>query len=155
MDTRPIEKAKPPLTIKTPGEGRYGFTLIPISGVDLAMPRPVRGDAPQVWVEVDETAPVVRILRVEAGRGADSGDVTIYWDASDNKQLTANPISIYYSDKPSGGEWKPIATQLPNTHSYIWGKKEIEAVSVLHQNRSDRPGGQRRPRHRAIRSRSI
>jgi hypothetical protein len=122
VDTREMEKAKSPLPIKAPNEGRYGFTLIPISGVDLAMPRPVRGDPPQVWVEVDETAPTVRILRVEAGRGADSGDVTIYWDASDNKQLIANPISIYYSDKASGGEWTAIGTQLPNSRSYVWPK---------------------------------
>ncbi len=121
-----VEKAKPPLALKATSEGRFGFTLIPVSGVDLAMPRPVRGDQPQVWIEVDETAPRVRIERIEVGRGADSGDVTISWDATDNRQLSAKPISIFYSDKAEGGEWKPIALGLPNSRSYVWPRTETK-----------------------------
>ena len=124
LETREKDKAKSPLLIHVPSEGRYGFTLIPISGVDLAMPRPVAKDQPQRWIEVDTTPPVVRVLRTEVGRGADSGNVTIYWEATDNRELAAKPISIYYKDpvKPATPEWTLIAKDLPNTGSYVWGK---------------------------------
>src|SRR5262249_32785238 len=115
--------------INAEGEGRYGFTLIPISGVELAPKRPERGDPPQVWVEVDETAPRVRVERVEVGRGADSGNITINWEASDNRKLADKPITISFSDKPNG-TWTAIATQLPNTRSFVW---RYDEKTVPHQ----------------------
>jgi hypothetical protein len=122
--------AKPPVIINAEGEGKYGFTLIPISGVDLAPKRPERGDAPQVWVEVDETPPRVRVERVEVGRGADSGNITIYWEASDNRKLADKPVTISFSDKPKDGTWTVIATQLPNTRSFVW---RYDEKTVPHQ----------------------
>jgi hypothetical protein len=128
LETREKDKAKSPLSIHVPGEGRYGFTLIPISGVDLAMARPMPRDQPQQWIQVDLTPPKVRVQRMEVGRGLDSGNVTIYWDASDDSkgQLAANPISIYYKDpdKPTTPEWTVIAKDLPNSRSYVWKDKE-------------------------------
>jgi hypothetical protein len=123
-------EAKPPVIINAEGEGRYGFTLIPISGVELAPKRPERGDPPQVWVEVDETAPRVRVERVEVGRGADSGNVTVHWEASDNRKLADKPITISFSDKATGGTWTAIATQLPNTRSFVW---RYDEKAVPHQ----------------------
>src|SRR5262249_22634088 len=50
-----------PYTVTVQSEGRYGFTLIPRSGVGLADKPPQAGDQPQIWVEVDETKPDLRL----------------------------------------------------------------------------------------------
>ena len=46
----------------TQPEGQYGFRLVPVSGAGLSDGIPVPGDAPDIRVVVDVTAPVVRIF---------------------------------------------------------------------------------------------
>src|SRR5262249_32036257 len=50
-----------PFEITVNGQGRYGYTLCPISGVGRGPAAPRAGDQPQVWIEVDETPPVVQL----------------------------------------------------------------------------------------------
>jgi hypothetical protein len=128
MGTAPLKpeniNVNQPIELTVDKEGRYGYTLIPRSGVGLSALKPDRGEQPQVWVEVDETPPTVRVEKVEVGRGADQGNITIYWTAQDNRQLIDNPITISYSDKPDGS-WTVIgAAHLPNARSYIWHMDE-------------------------------
>src|SRR5205823_4833755 len=52
-------------TVKVQGEGRYGFTLVPRLPEGLIRPAPREGEQPQIWVEVDETKPVVTLTGVE------------------------------------------------------------------------------------------
>jgi hypothetical protein len=111
---------KPPFVYTVPGEGLYGFTLLPRSGVGLADHPPRSGDQPQVWVEVDLTPPVVHVVKVDVGRGQDSGKLTIMWKATDKgDNLSAEPISLSYA-KQEDGEWKPIAANVPNSGYYVW-----------------------------------
>src|SRR5207248_511307 len=49
-----------PLDISVERQGRYGFWIVPVSGVGLAE-RPQVGSQPQVWVEVDTTLPIVKL----------------------------------------------------------------------------------------------
>jgi hypothetical protein len=108
-----------PLEFDVSGEGLYGFTIIPRSGANLGQKEPQPGEQPQMWVEVDLTRPVVRLGRIDVGRGPEAGFVTITWTASD-KNLGANPIRISYADQP-GGTWTPISsTNLENTGRYQW-----------------------------------
>src|SRR5262249_18385920 len=73
-----------PHEVTLASEGRWGFTLIPVSGVGLSERPPSVGDQPQVWIEVDETKPVVNLYRVEIGRGGvDNGRLILTWSASD------------------------------------------------------------------------
>jgi hypothetical protein len=109
---------RPPFVFEVQSEGLYGFTLLARSGVGLSERTPQPGDVPQVWVEVDETRPVVRLLGAEVGRGADTGKLTITWSAAD-KNLTPQPINLSYSEKPEG-EWTTIAASLPNTGRFVW-----------------------------------
>jgi hypothetical protein len=106
---------KPPYTVKLPGEGRYGLTLIARSGVGLGLPTPKAGDTPQVWVEVDTTKPEVKNLSVEVGRGADVGALTVRWIAKD-LHMRANPITISYMDAKEGaaGQWQIMAANIAN-----------------------------------------
>jgi hypothetical protein len=107
-----------PYPVEVAGEGRYGFAVVAVSGVGRAGPRPSSGDTPEVWVEVDTTAPKVRLLSVDPGQGVDQGRLTIAWTASD-KNLAPQPISILYAEAPEG-PWKPIAESLPNDGKFVW-----------------------------------
>jgi hypothetical protein len=107
-----------PFPVKLPGEGVYGLTMVVKSGVGYGDRPPQPGDAPQMWIEVDLTKPVVQIQRVEPGRGADSGKLFITWSATD-KNLGPTPVSIYYAEQAEG-PWKEIVTNLDNTGRYVW-----------------------------------
>ena len=63
---------------------------------------PKVGDAPQVWVEVDTTKPIVQLKGVEVGRGQDTGNLTINWSASD-KNFSRQPISLSYDHRVIDG----------------------------------------------------
>lgn len=108
----------PPYSIELHSEGRYGFTLVAVSGVGLSIERPRAGDPPQVWIEVDETLPEVRLSSVEVGQGANTGKMTIRWAASD-RYLKAQPITLSYGSSASG-PWTPIKTDLANEGVYVW-----------------------------------
>jgi hypothetical protein len=110
---------KPPLFVDVSDEGTYGLTLVVRSGVGLGERPPQVGDPPQLWVEVDLTRPVVRLLDVDVGRSADAGNLTVTWSATD-KNLGDNPISLFYADTPDAQVWEPVARNLANTGRYVW-----------------------------------
>jgi hypothetical protein len=110
-----------PFEIAVAGEGRYGFTLVAVSGVGHAEARPQAGDPPQVWVEVDLTPPAVQLIGVDVGNGAEKGTVTIEWRAAD-KFLAAQPITLSYGT--ADGQWTPIAANIANSGRYVWRMPE-------------------------------
>jgi hypothetical protein len=134
-DTR--ESAIP---LEFPGEGLYGITLVAKSGVGLSEPPPRPGDAPQIWVEVDLTPPVVDQLNVLVGRGDDKGKVNIYWKAGD-KNLAGRPITISYAEKTEG-PWVPITTQPQlNSGRYAWSvPQDVPSQFYVRVQAVDRAG---------------
>lgn len=110
--------AKPPYVVDVNDEGMYGFSLVARSGVGLSDKPPQMGDQPHIWVEVDLTRPVVRLLGTDVGRGPDTGNLTITWGATD-KNLAKQPVSLSFSET-GDSEWKPIAANLDNTGRYVW-----------------------------------
>ncbi|MFM7151599.1 MAG: hypothetical protein ACKO23_17375 [Gemmataceae bacterium] len=102
-----------PFEITVTSQGRYGFTLRPISGVGRGTVAPRAGDLPHVWVEVDETPPVVQLHHVIVGEGSDAGKITVQWRAED-KFLKEQPITIYYATSAEG-EWKVLKENVENT----------------------------------------
>jgi hypothetical protein len=109
-------KPKESFTLTVRSEGRWGFTLIPRSGVGLARKPPAVGEQPQLWVEVDETKPVVRLLGVTVGQGADAGKLAITWTAAD-RFLQAQPITIKYATTATG-PWTELRSKLENTGTF-------------------------------------
>lgn len=105
-----------PATVTVESAGRWGFRLIPRSGVGLAERDPQPNDAPDIWVEVDDKPPQVRVTKVTVLQEADGGYLTVYWTA-DDAFLRAMPITILWKD-PQGSKWTPLATELPNTGSW-------------------------------------
>jgi hypothetical protein len=107
--------AKGPATVTVETTGRWGFRLIPRSGVGLAEPDPRPGDPPDLWVEVDDRAPQVHIVNVVVTPGADTGRMTVTWTASD-PFLSRQPITISYS--PNGQEDWRVIDKCENTGSF-------------------------------------
>ncbi len=113
----------PPCILEVPEEGRYGFTLVARSGVDLGEAPPKPGDLPHIWVEVDETKPQLKLLSAEVGRGIDQGTMTFVWTAAD-RFLGPTPITISYATSVDG-PWTPTGTEpLANTGRFVWKMPE-------------------------------
>jgi hypothetical protein len=108
--------SKGPVTVTVEASGRWGFRLIPRSGAGLAERDPRPGDAPDIWVEVDDKPPQVRVSNVTVTQETDDSYLTVYWKVDDTF-LQPMPITILMKD-PKGGEWTTIAEGLPNTGSW-------------------------------------
>jgi hypothetical protein len=111
-----------PATVSVESSGRWGFRLIPVSGVGLKERDPLPGDAPDIWVEVDDRPPQVRVTNVIVTPEADGGYLIVSWKA-DDAFLHSMPITIFLAS-PQGGDWTAVATNLPNTGS--WRQKLAE-----------------------------
>ncbi|HZT79492.1 MAG TPA: hypothetical protein VFA26_04705 [Gemmataceae bacterium] len=111
--------AQPPYVVEVKEEGAYGFTLIAKNGVGRSGdPPPQVGDPPQVWVKVDLTKPVVRVQGAEVGKGADSGNLTVFYDARD-ENLDDRPITISFAEHREG-PWTKVAEKERHTGRYVW-----------------------------------
>ncbi|MDB5311885.1 MAG: hypothetical protein JWO38_6087 [Gemmataceae bacterium] len=119
----------------TQPEGAYGFRIVPVSGAGLSEATPVAGDAPDIRVVVDVSAPVVRIFPAVSDPASPDA-LMIKWEATD-RNFSDDPITLEWSEGPTG-PWRPVATasgdgvmqvgttaaviarRLPNTGNYAW-----------------------------------
>lgn len=104
-----------------PQDGRYGFIVIPESGVGKREPDPRPNSPAQQLVEVDTVKPTVKIRNVLVSPGGAIGPrVEVEWDA-DDRNMMPDPIVLEYRDatKP-GGAWASIAEKVPNSRRYVW-----------------------------------
>jgi hypothetical protein len=106
-----------PITAQLPGEGVYGFRLVLESGAGLSKGPPNSGDAPELRVEVDTTAPQVELYQLAPDPNLSNG-VILRWNAAD-KNIAPNPITLEWAENPEG-QWQSIATAIPNTGTYSW-----------------------------------
>jgi hypothetical protein len=128
-----------PLVVHVAEEGRYGFSLVVKSGVGISSPPPRAGDPPQLWVEVDETKPKVRLLHAEVGKGLETDCLTLTWMASD-ANLIPKPMTISTATCKDG-PWTPVASNLENTGKYVWHMpKDVPYQFYVRVEASDRAG---------------
>lgn len=106
-----------PAEIDLPGEGLYGIRLAVTNGNGFGGATPAPGDTPHSWIEVDTTAPVVQLRDIDPMTSG--GTLEIRWVATD-KNLSAEPINLYYATKREG-PWQPLARNVKNDGSYRWG----------------------------------
>lgn len=101
-------------------DGRYGFIVIPESGVGRREPEPRISTPPQHLVEVDTIKPVIKIRTVNVTPGGTIGPrVEIEWDA-DDRNLMPDPIVLEYAADKSALTWTTIAEKIPNSRRYVW-----------------------------------
>ena len=107
-----------PVVVEVPDDGVYGIRIGVSSREGLAARAPRNPDDADMWSEVDTTNPNVEITSTPYGQGVDAGHLIINWEANDRK-LSKNPISLFYSSHPDG-PWQSIAASLDNTGNYRW-----------------------------------
>lgn len=107
-----------PLRATAPGEGIFGFRIAVQSGSGLGGRPPQPGEAPEVWIGVDLTRPVARIVKIEPATPERAGALTISWESSDSA-LADRPAALFYGAAP-GGPWIPIASRLESQGSFDW-----------------------------------
>ena len=117
-------------TANSQPEGLYGFRLVPVSGAGLSEAVPTTGDAPDMRVIVDISAPTLKIFPAVAD--ANSPDaLVLQWEATD-KNFGDDPITLEWCET-AGGPWRPVAAavselpgglvtakRLPNTGRFSW-----------------------------------
>ena len=111
-----IPKGQSPMLVTVPDDGIYGFRMAIQNGPGMAGRPPLPGDVPGIWIGIDLTRPVGRITLAQQGIGRDGDKLFIAWEASDNHQLAAKPISLSYSER-LGGPWTSMAAGLENTRA--------------------------------------
>jgi hypothetical protein len=109
---------QPPYVFEVSDEGLYGFTLVARTRAGGGQQPPRVGDQPQIWVEVDLTRPVVRLLGVDVGKGQDTGSLIITYSATD-KNLVRQSMQFSYAENPAG-PWTVIATGEDYSGRYVW-----------------------------------
>ncbi len=87
-------------------EGNYGFHLVPVSGAGLSEREPAAGDAPEMRVVLDVTAPQIDLYPPSSDPNA-SDTLVLQWKASD-RNFGNEPISLEWGATPTG-PWKPVA----------------------------------------------
>jgi hypothetical protein len=104
--------------IEVKDEGLYGFTLLARGPRGGGKDRPQPGEAPQVWVAVDFTRPVVQFVGAELNILAHAPTLVVRWTASD-KNLGPRPVTIFYAEQ-SDGPWTLLAANIENSGRYEW-----------------------------------
>jgi hypothetical protein len=108
-----------PMVVTVPDEGIYGFRMVIQNGPGTAGRPPLPSDVPNYWVGIDLTRPVGRITRAQQGIGRDADRLFIAWEARDDRELAARPISLSYSER-QGGPWTTMVNGLENSGQYAW-----------------------------------
>lgn len=108
----------PPFDVSVSGQGLYGFRIVVIDNQNLTSPTPQPGDEPEIYILVDNTAPLVKLVSASYGEGAEAGSLIIEYTYKDERPI-ARPISLSFSDS-TNGPWTTIATGLENTGRYVW-----------------------------------
>ena len=115
-------------------EGEYGLKLVPVSGAGLSDAAPAAGAAPELRVQVDTTAPMIKVFQPTADP-ANRNALILHWEATD-KNFGKEPLGIEYAEHPNG-PWKSVAAgndtvvpvagggvnpviRLANTGNYSW-----------------------------------
>lgn len=107
-----------PVVIEVDEDGVYGYR-IRIKTIDgLESIQPTKGDAADVWVEVDTTKPSVELTSLPYGRDRDAGKLIVNWRATD-KRLAAKPITLFYSVNLDG-PWQILVEKLSNSGQFKW-----------------------------------
>lgn len=109
---------KSPVQILVNRPGIYGFRVVITSRTGVSSPIPKPGDKPDVYVQIDLTAPTPKITAARYSQPGESSHLKIQYSAIE-PDLAQRPITVAYSTGMSG-PWTTVASNLPNTGKYRW-----------------------------------
>jgi hypothetical protein len=130
-----VDKPESPLLIdlaktgNTQVEGVYGFKILLQSGAGLSREAPKSGEAPDLRIDVDVTAPTLTLFEPVPDK-SQKDTLILRWQAAD-RNLANDPITLEWAEGPRG-PWYPIAAsegigsspglakRLANTGAYSW-----------------------------------
>jgi tetratricopeptide (TPR) repeat protein len=113
------ESAQSPIAFDAPEDGLYGLYLVLHNANGASADAPKSGTAPQQWVSVDRTAPIVQLLQLIPDVRFDlNRELHIRWVARD-ENLPNRPVTLHYRREDSKLFWL-IAEDLPPSSSYSW-----------------------------------
>jgi hypothetical protein len=111
--------------VDLPCEGLYGFTIVLKSQAGLCRQPPVAGEAPEIRIEVDTTAPHIDLYGPKAdSRQRDA--VILTWEMTDKNPIPT--VTLEWSPDLAAG-WQLIAEtpgspsllpEHPDAKSYVW-----------------------------------
>jgi hypothetical protein len=110
------EDRRSPAVVKLPREGMYGFRLVTTSGAGLSEGPPQAGEAPDLRIEVDTTAPIVQLFEPKADPQRPEA-LVITWSSTD-RNLVPRPVTLEYAEP--GGSWTVIAANQAASGSFSW-----------------------------------
>ena len=119
------QDGKSPVEAKLEADGRWGLRILVRDG-DKATAGPPKGAKPEMFIEIDTTAPD---LKLPTPRVVD-GQLVVTWQAAD-KNFDAQPIDLLYSPSPKG-PWHPVANGLRNTGEYVWNVASAEVPAKFY-----------------------
>lgn len=134
-----------PFLVEVDRDGSFGFRLLIYDRSGNATP-PLPGEAPDLRVGVDHTAPIAklesaRLVNPSVNVDVDQspGQLEIVWSATD-EFLTEQPIQLSYSNSPNHS-WIPISPPLANTGRFDWAMpRDVPARIYLRMEVTDRAG---------------
>lgn len=105
-------------TLKLPGDGVYGISLVVKNKAGIGKPAPRPGEVPEMLVEVDTIAPDAKLL-LPIADPARRDTLILSWTAED-RNLGPKAITLEWAEQPQG-PWRPIAADLPALpNRYPW-----------------------------------
>jgi len=114
-----VKRSPSSLVVSVKDEGLYGFSMIARGKGELAKDQPpLAGEAPQVWVAVDLTKPMVQLLGAELNIMSKQPALVIRWNAKD-RNFGPRPITLLYAERMEG-PWTPFAANVENSGRYEW-----------------------------------
>lgn len=120
---------KSPVVFSAPGEGLFGFVMIPRVGGQPVRPAPKPHEAPQRWAFIDATPPLAQWNGVEpVDEPGAARTIQLRWTAHDDN-LAARPIGLSYRSSIDQ-VWHPIDDAVANTGLYDWTVPAEVAGSV-------------------------
>ncbi len=107
-----------PFEVTVPSDGTYGFCIRVQNGLGVVADPPQPGDAPDIRITVDQSAPVAQLLPLRQGQGANNNQVLIEWSVQD-ELLDELPVALSYGESPAG-PWRPITGWIANSGRHVW-----------------------------------
>jgi hypothetical protein len=106
-----------PFRVQVDQAGRIGLRM---TVVQPGTPHtgPARGEAAELWVQLDVTLPEARLVAVEQVTHGSAESLMIEWQATD-ENLTLRPVTLLRSHR-ADGPWLPIASALENSGRFTW-----------------------------------